>query len=363
MSRTDLRSGARFLTAAVIGSGWLLAACGDGGVEPPDGAVDAADDDAGLPDTGPPDTGPPDTARPDTGPPPVRPPVTIDTYPSVDGSTSNLPLARLIACELLGLSYRWQPGMGSEGEAEIVPVATTPEEEVLAARIMEKIVHNRTHAAYTRLVDGEADLILVANPPSPDERAYAEAAGVTLVAEPIALDALVIIVNAENGVSALTTSQIRSIFMGEITTWNEVGGAPEEIHPYVRPENSGSQQLMNEIVMGGLTMPAWPPDRTIGFMGALIDAVRADPLAIGYSVYYWVTYQYPSGGYRVLTVDGVAPTAATIDARAYPFNAPVLMVTRADLDPASLAGQMREWLLTPDGQEVVGRSGYVPYAP
>lgn len=346
--------------------GWFIATvialgCGDDNAPIHDAGEDLGVGDAAS-DLGVADLGG-DTGDPDTGPPPARPQVTIGTYPKVDGSSSTLPLARVIACELLGLSYRWSPGIGPEGEGGIVPVATTPEEEALAARIMETIVHNRTHQAYTRLVDGEADLILVANPPSPDERAYAEAQGVTLEWEPIALDALVIIVNAVNPVSGLTTAQIRAIFMGEITRWEEVGAYTGDIRPYVRPENSGSQQLMNEIVMGGLTMPAWPPDRSVALMGALVDQIRRDPYAIGYSVYYWVTYQYWSGGYRVLAVDGVAPTGETIGTRAYPYDAPVLVVTRTDLDPGTHAGQMRDWLLTSDGQVVVGRSGYVPFAP
>ena len=289
-----------------------------------------------------------------------RPAVTIETYPAVDGSTSTLPLARLIACELLGLSYRWQPWMGPEGESEIVPVATTPAQEALAAQVLERIVFNKTHQAYLNLVDGVADLITVANPPSPEERAYADAHGITLVWEPLALDALVIVLNASNVVRGLTTEQIQRIYLGELTNWSAVGGAASKIDPYVRPENSGSQQLFNTIVMQGRPMAAWPPDQVFAGMGGLIDRIRTDPLAIGYSVYYWVTYQYPTSGYSVIAVDGIAPTADTIGARSYPFTAEVWIVTRADFAEGSLAHQLHDWMLSPDGQKAVGRSGYVP---
>ncbi len=95
-------------------------------------------------------------------------------------------------------------------------------------------------------------------------------------------------------------------------------------------------------------------------MGGLIDMIRADELAIGYSVYYWVTYQYPKSGYSVIAVDGIAPTAQAIGARSYPFTAEVWIVTRANLDKGSLAYQLHDWMLSPDGQQAVGRSGYVP---
>lgn len=304
-----------------------------------------------------------DAGRLDAGDRPTLATMSIDEYPAVDGSTSTLPLARLVACELFGLGYRWEPGRGSEGESEIVPVATTAEEAALAEAILGRIVFNRTHQAYLNLVDGTADLITVANPPSPDERAYADAHGVTLRWEPIGLDALVIVINEANPVTGLTTDQIQRIYAAEITNWRAVGGNDEDIHPYVRPENSGSQQLFETIVMQGHAMADWPEDRRPSYMGALIDNIRSDPQSIGYSVYYWVTYQYPSTGYVVLPVDGVPPTAATIGSHQYPFASEVWVVTRADLDGQSLAGQLHDWLLAPGGQGAVGRSGYVPVAP
>lgn len=316
------------------------------------GAADAAPDggagvgtDTGL-DAGPRDSG--------------RPQMTIDDYPKVDGSTSTLPLARVIACELLGLSFKWVAGIGDEGAAEILAVPKTPEQQALADAVNAKVVHNKTHQAYLNLVDAKVDMILVANPPSEDELIYAGAAGVSLVWQPVALDALVMLLNTLNTLGGLSRDQIRGIFMGELTDWIGVGGTAGAIHPYVRPINSGSQQLFNAIVMEGLTMPDWPPDRTPTSMGALIDAIVNDPYSIGYSVYYYVTYQRPPNGAKAIAVNGVAPSAESIRDGTYLFAAPVLLVVSDDLAPGSLAFQMREWLLTPDGQEVVGKSGYVP---
>lgn len=294
--------------------------------------------------------------------PPSAPRVTLETYPRVDGSTSTHPLARVIACELLGLGYRWEDGLGEEGEAGIIPVAPTPDLEPLARAVTTRIAHSRTHQAYLNLIEGSTDLILVANPPSAEERAAATQRGVSLVERPIALDALVIVAHATNPVSTITPDQIRGIFSGTITDWSALGGTGA-IHPFVRPENSGSQQLMNAIVMGTTPMANWPADRRPAFMGALLDEIMGDRLAIGYSVFYFVTYQYVSAGYRVLAVNGVSPNASSIGARRYPFTAPVISVVRADLPPSSLAYQLRDWLLTPDGQRTVARSGYVPISP
>lgn len=338
----------RTLAVAV---GWsffiFLVGCGDeSGGDVDASYVDAALEDALLDATPRPDSHPYDLT------------VTMETYPNVDGSTSTLPLARVIACELLGIGWDWVADVGDEGIAEVLPVATNADEVQLATAILEQIVHNKTHQSYLNLIDGVADLILVANPPSEDETAYADAAGVTLDQRHVGLDALVILVNEENPVSSLTNEQIRGIFMGEITDWSEVGAPAGAIQPYVRPINSGSQQLMNAIVMEGLTMPDWPEDR-IPTMGGLIDTIKDDPLAIGYSVYFYVTNQYPAGGYHVIAVDSIVPDATTIGSETYRYVAPVWVMTRTDLESSELAYQMRDWLLEPEGQSVVSMSGYV----
>jgi len=293
-------------------------------------------------------------------------PFTTDNYPLVDGSTSLLPLARVIACELFGLSYESVAGIGDEGISEIVPQSSSGQELELADWIKAHIVHNKTHQAYLNLVDGAVDLILVANPPSPEEAAYAAAAGVSLDQREIGLDALVMLANQINPVSTLTDDQIRAIFLGEITSWSSVTAFIGNIHPFVRPTNSGSQQLMDAIVMQGQTIPTWPEGapqggvtRSVGTMGGLVMSVKFDAQALGYSVYYYVTHQYPPGGFHLVAVNGIWPTALTIATRMYPFTAPVWVIVRKDLDPASTAYRMRDWLLTPEGQDVVARSGYV----
>jgi len=342
----------RLLVTLLLGLVWLAR-------RPPPGAFAAGVAGTGAPEScsgGDAGATPPVGAAATAGPPQV----TIDNYPKIDGSTSTLPLARVIACELLGLNFEWVAGIGDEGAAEILAVPKTVDQEELADAVNQKIVHSKTHQAYLNLVDATADLILVANPPSEDETVYAQTAGVTLKWDAVALDALVMLVNSSNPVTTLMKDQIRGIFMSQITSWGAVGGGAGKIDPYVRPINSGSQQLFNAVVMAGLTMPAWPPDQTPTMMGGLLDCVANDSNSIGYSVYYYVTYQRPTHGAKTIAVGGVMPTAETIGTQTYPFSAPVLVVIRENLDPNSLAYQMRDWLLSPDGQGVVAKSGYVP---
>jgi len=285
--------------------------------------------------------------------------VTIDTYPAVDGATATHPLAMVIACELLGMPWRWGWANAAEGRT-VEPAPTTPAQEQLAAAIQAKIVHAKTGQAYMNLISGSADLILVASKPSTEELAYATSLGVELDVQLIARDALVFLVHGTNPVANVTVDQIKDIYTKQITNWSQVGGPEAAIHAYTRPEQSGSQQLMEELVMKGTSMAWFPQEMEQSFMGTMVDKLRSDALGLGYSVYYFVTYQYIGSGARLLKVNGVWPTYETLAKQQYPLTSETLVVTRTNLDPNCAAGRMRSWLLAPEGQQIVKKSGYVP---
>jgi phosphate transport system substrate-binding protein len=90
-------------------------------------------------------------------------------------------------------------------------------------------------------------------------------------------------------------------------------------------------------------------------------AISEDPLGIGYSVYYYEENMAPTELIKLVAVDGVRPEHDTIQTRQYPFTTEVYAVMRADSPPNSSATQIRDWLLSPGGQEVIEQSGYVPF--
>jgi phosphate transport system substrate-binding protein len=97
-------------------------------------------------------------------------------------------------------------------------------------------------------------------------------------------------------------------------------------------------------------------------MGGPFLALRGDKNGLAYSVHYYEHLMAGSGHTRVLAVDGVEPSYETIRSRKYPYAAPVLVVTRSGLDPATPAARWRAWFLSAEGQAVVRESGYVPVA-
>jgi phosphate transport system substrate-binding protein len=221
------------------------------------------------------------------------------------------------------------------------------------------IVHTSTHDAYINLVTGKADFILVARAPSEDEFKAAAENKVTLDVRAVALDAFVFLAHKDNPISDLSLDRIRDIYTGKITDWAALGGARGPIKPYLRERNSGSQELMESLVMKGAPIIDAPDMLVMGMAGPF-NRIRADPAGIGYSVFYYAMNMLPEPEVKLLGINGVKPTSDTIAKYEYPLTAEVYAVVRNSMPKRSSAVMLRDWLFTPEGQAAIGESGYVP---
>jgi phosphate transport system substrate-binding protein len=235
---------------------------------------------------------------------------------------------------------------------------------LLCRHIAGFVQPHATSDAYLNLINRRVDLVFSARLPSNEELRLAGELGVELDARPVALDAFVFLRSGENPVTSLTIEQLRDIYSGRIVNWREVGGLDAPIRPYQRPRNSGSQALMQTMVMKGRAMTA-APDLLIGtHMSSPFLALDRDVHGIGYSVYYYQEFMSPyMASIKAIAVEGVLPSPDSIRSRRYPFPTEVYVVVRRDLLPEHPAYRLRDWLLGPTGQAVVEESGYVPAFP
>jgi phosphate transport system substrate-binding protein len=278
-------------------------------------------------------------------------------YPRVDGSTSTKPLHMVIACKTFGVRCAWQEPIFSE---RAIAPDLQDKLRTEASKLFDLTQHTGTNPAYLNLINGKRDLILVARAPSEDELQAAKQNHVELDVRPFALDAFVFLVNVQNPVDHLTLANARDVYTGKITDWATLGGKGA-IKAYQRDRNSGSQELMDALVMRGAPM-IHAPDMLIMTMMGAVNAIGRDVSGIGYSVYYYATFMLPDKNVKLVAVNGIPPTSANIAARAYPLIAPVYAVTRKNLPGNSSAALLRDWLLTQEGQAAVAESGYVPLA-
>lgn len=281
--------------------------------------------------------------------------LTKENYPKVDGSTSALPLQQIIAAKLLNIQYRWLQRGYYDNLFEVASSQGTYAEDFLRTAI----VHHGTHESYVNLIDKKADFILVARKPSADELQYAGEENIEFIVTPVALDAFTFVKNPQNTVKGLSTKQIQDIYTGKITNWKEVGGTDAKITPYVRDANSGSQELMDELVMKGVPVSDFPIEILSGMIGPF-SRIRNEVNSLGYTVFYFKTMIVREEIVSHLSVDGVFPDKHTIKNKTYPYTAEVYAVIRKGTDVNSMAYKLNEILLTPNGQRAVEESGYVP---
>ena len=296
------------------------------------------------------------SCKDESNPPPfILEGITFEDYPKLDGSTSTNPLQTLIACKLLNVRYSWNLDMN--GTYNIWPdweYAHTISED-----FYNLLISNGTHGSYMNLIDKEADLILVARSASEDEKTHANELGVNLIEIPIALDAFVFVTNKDNPVKNLTIKQIQDIYMGNITNWKEVGGRDAKINPYIRNDNSGSHELMKELVMEDLEMPDWS-EFGIGGMRPVFYTLDNDVNGICYAVYYYKEQMVRDAMVKSISVNGVYPDSRSLRSLKYPLTTDVYAVIRSDLDRNSMAYKLYELLQSEAGKALISESGYIP---
>ena len=161
---------------------------------------------------------------------------------------------------------------------------------------------------------------------------------------------------------SLTQQQLRDIYAGKITNWSEVGGRNEEIVPYQRNRDSGSQNYMTTF-MGDTPLMDAPSEYRPGSMAGLMDVIAVNDHAsrsIGYSVYAYAADMY-EGGDRIkfLAVDGVAPSKETMASGEYPLISENYAVFRADEPEDSPVRRLCDWMISDEGQLAIARAGYV----
>lgn len=223
-----------------------------------------------------------------------------------------------------------------------------------------KADYTNTDPGYTKLINKEADLIVVTQP-SKEEQQRAQAKGVELEITPVVNEGFVFFTNKKNPVDSLTLDQIRKIYTGNITNWKEVGGKDAKIIPYQRPVNSGSQTGMLSLVMKGLKMKAPTKDELVESMVGIIDIVsnyKNDENAIGYSYYYYATTMYGNENIKLFKVNGIEPNHDTIQNKSYPLITSYYIVTRKN-DTNEATEKLKEAMLSKKGQKIAREAGYV----
>ena len=168
----------------------------------------------------------------------------------------------------------------------------------------------------------------------------------------VALDGIAIIVSKDSKVEDLTVDQLKQMFTGEITNWSEVGGDDGEIVLVGREAGSGTRDGFESIVD---VKDSCKYAQELTATGAVISAVEANPLAIGYA-----SLSAVGDTVKAVTVGGVECSEETVKDGSYEVQRPFVFVTN---DSATLSAQAQaffDFATSADAADLIRTAGAVP---
>ena len=168
----------------------------------------------------------------------------------------------------------------------------------------------------------------------------------------IALDGIAIIVNKDSKVEDLTVDQLKQMFTGEITNWSEVGGDDGEIVLVGREAGSGTRDGFESIVD---VKDSCKYAQELTATGAVISAVEANPLAIGYA-----SLSAVGDTVKMVTVGGVECSEETVKDGSYEVQRPFVFVTNKSVALSEQAQAFFDFATSADAADLIRTAGAVP---
>ena len=168
----------------------------------------------------------------------------------------------------------------------------------------------------------------------------------------VALDGIAIIVNKDSKVADLTVEQLKKMFTGEITNWKDVGGDDGEIVLIGREAGSGTRDGFESIVD---VKDSCKYAQELTATGAVISAVEANPLAIGYA-----SLSAVGDTVKMVTVGGVECSEETVKDGSYEVQRPFVFVTNDSVTLSAQAQAFFDFATSTDAADLIRTAGAVP---
>ncbi|MGQ9694635.1 MAG: phosphate ABC transporter substrate-binding protein [Thermodesulfobacteriota bacterium] len=259
--------------------------------------------------------------------------------------TSVFCLIWIIFCFNLWSCHRPQATLTVVGSTSVQPFAEILAEEFMKRYPQEKIfVQGGGSSAGIQAVMSEAcPLGMSSRNLTPAEK--------TLLAIPIAYDAIAVIVHRQNPLTNLTKIQIQKIFSGQIKNWQELGGENRSITLVTREEGSGTREAFQHLIMEDkeISLAALVQDSN----GAIRQVVGDDAHAIGY-----ISLGLLNEKVKAVQIDGVEPNLENIRRQRYKIVRPFLFVLKKE--PTGVIKDFLNFILSADGQKILAREGLMP---
>lgn len=203
------------------------------------------------------------------------------------------------------------------------------------------------------LIDGRADIAMASREAKATEFEKAIANGVLMTTHLVALDGVAVALHPSNPVTGLTIEQIRQIYTGEVTNWNQLGGPDLPIVAFTRDTSSGTYETFELKVMN--KQPMAGTVQAVASSPEMFNQIQSTQGAIGY-----VGVGFVQPGIKAIEVNGIPVNTRTIRSGRYPIARPLFFYTNAFPQMGTPAYDFVTFQFSEKGQEIVLAKGYVP---
>jgi phosphate transport system substrate-binding protein len=257
--------------------------------------------------------------------------------------------------------------ISTDGSSTVGPMTAAVAEEFrgVTENVDVTVDISGTGGGFERFCAGETDMSNASRAIAEDEVALCGENGVDFYEFQMAIDALTVVVNAENDfVTCLTTEQLNQLWApdSEVTTWNQLNPEwPEEtINLYGPGADSGTFDYFTDVINGeeGASRTDYQPSEDDN---VIVQGVANDQYALGYfGLAYYLENQ---DALKAVEIDGgngcVAPSPETASSGEYaPLSRPLFIYVRADsLERPEVQEFVRFYLAS--SQALAGDVGYV----
>ncbi len=253
---------------------------------------------------------------------------------------------------LLGMPAMAAERITVKGSTTVLPIAQIAAEVYMErnTEVNISIQGGGSGVGIAALLDGTTDIANASRKIKPKELTRAANKGIKIHETIVAMDGMAIVLHPSNKISALTTDQIRAIYTGKISNWQDLGGADKKIVVISRDSSSGTFEAFESLALNNEKVR--PDALTSASNQGVAQTVAQTPGAIGY-----IGLGYLTSRVKPVLVDGVGCSKATIIDGSYPLARPLQMYT-----PGEPQGQVRDFLnfiLSAEGQKLAEEEGFV----
>lgn len=164
----------------------------------------------------------------------------------------------------------------------------------------------------------------------------------------VAKHPILIGVHPGNPISNLTTTQVKNIYLGKITNWQELGGVDKPIKVLSYSDKPSSFSLEVQLLDGGdVTKTA----TLVSSLEEMKKVLSEDQMAIGYM--FW---QEKVTNCKILTIDGVFPYKTTVISGRYTLCQTFYFLTYND-NSSDVTNKFIRFALSSDGQDLLENAG------